>query len=339
MDEFDYGTNRTRTVWVVCPWIRKLAIFDFVYTLASANIDQSVPNLATIYMPIRSWMSSIMGQIEPEHLELFAVEFGKVAEYDFVYCLSSTNINQSAPNLVHMYMTIRSWMNSIMVLIGPELSELSALELENLPYLTLFTLLTSANIDQSVRNLATIYMPIRSWMSAIMEQMNKNIRSYFPLNLEKMLNMTFFTVYHLQILTKQRQTWSKCMWSSNRTRIVRVICPWIRKFAIFDFVYILASTDINQSAPNLVKMYVTIRSWMRLIMDLIGAELSYFPLNLQKLLAESDFVYTIASTNVDQLVPNMVTVYMTMSLIIVKYRTKTNRLLLFFKLFIWSPSV
>ena len=24
----------------------------FVYTLASANIDQSVPNLATIYMPI-----------------------------------------------------------------------------------------------------------------------------------------------------------------------------------------------------------------------------------------------------------------------------------------------
>ena len=31
-------------------------------------------------------------------------------------------------------------MSSIMELIGPELSELSALELENLPYLTLFTL-------------------------------------------------------------------------------------------------------------------------------------------------------------------------------------------------------
>ena len=40
-DEFDYGTNRTRTVWVVCPWIRKFAIFDFVYALASANIDCS----------------------------------------------------------------------------------------------------------------------------------------------------------------------------------------------------------------------------------------------------------------------------------------------------------
>ena len=51
-------------------------------------------------------------------------------------------------------------------------------------------------------------------------------------------------------------------------------------------------------------------------MDLIGPELSeLFPLEFAKN-AESDFVYTIASTNVDQLVPNMVTVYMTMSLII-----------------------
>ena len=66
--------------------------------LASANIDQSVPNMATICMPIRSRMSSIMGQIEPEHRELFALEFGKIAEYDSVYSLSSTNIDQSAPN-------------------------------------------------------------------------------------------------------------------------------------------------------------------------------------------------------------------------------------------------
>ena len=53
-------------------------------------------------------MSSIMGKIEPEHPELFALEFGKIAESDFVYTLASTNIDQSAPNLVKMYMTIRS---------------------------------------------------------------------------------------------------------------------------------------------------------------------------------------------------------------------------------------
>ena len=91
-------------------------------------------------MPIRSWMSLILGQIEPEHPELFALEFGKIDESDFVYTLAFTNINQSAPNLVKMYMTIRSQMSLIMDLIGPKLSELSALEFENLRYLTLFTL-------------------------------------------------------------------------------------------------------------------------------------------------------------------------------------------------------
>ena len=85
-------------------------------------------------------MSSNMGLIESEHPELFGLEFGKNAEYDFVYILASTNIDQSTPNLDKMYVTIRSRMSSIMDLIGPELFELSAVEFENLPYLTLFTL-------------------------------------------------------------------------------------------------------------------------------------------------------------------------------------------------------
>ena len=45
-------------------------------------------------MPIKSRMSLIMGQIEPEHPELFALEFGKIAESDFVYTIASTNSNQ-----------------------------------------------------------------------------------------------------------------------------------------------------------------------------------------------------------------------------------------------------
>ena len=57
-----------------------LPYLNFVYSLASANIDQSVPNLATIYIIIKSQMSSIMGQIESEHPGLFALEFGKIAE-------------------------------------------------------------------------------------------------------------------------------------------------------------------------------------------------------------------------------------------------------------------
>ena len=53
-------------------------------------------------------MSSIMGQIKPEHPELFALEFGEIVESGFVYTLASTNINQSALNMVKMYVTIRS---------------------------------------------------------------------------------------------------------------------------------------------------------------------------------------------------------------------------------------
>ena len=66
-------------------------------------------------------MSSIMGQFESEHPELFALEFRKIAESDFVYTLASTNIDHTAPNLVKMYLTVRSRMSSIMDLIGPEL--------------------------------------------------------------------------------------------------------------------------------------------------------------------------------------------------------------------------
>ena len=85
-------------------------------------------------------MSSIMVLIGPEHSELFALKLGKIAELDFVYPLASTNINQSVTNLVRMNTTIRSQMYSIMDVIRPELTKLSAFELENLPYLTLLAL-------------------------------------------------------------------------------------------------------------------------------------------------------------------------------------------------------
>ena len=64
-------------------------------------------------MPIRSQMNSIMGQIEPEHPELFALEFAKNAESDFVYTLVFTNVDQLVPNMVTIYMTISSWMSLI----------------------------------------------------------------------------------------------------------------------------------------------------------------------------------------------------------------------------------
>ena len=68
-------------------------------------------------------MSLNMGQMELENLELFALEFGKIAESDFVTTLPSTNINQSAPNLVKVFVIIRSGISFIMDLIESELSQ------------------------------------------------------------------------------------------------------------------------------------------------------------------------------------------------------------------------
>ena len=107
-------------------------------------------------MPIRSQMRSIMEQIEPERPELFVLEFRKMAESDFVYTLASTNINQSAPNLVRMYVTIRSRMRLIMDLLVPELSELFSVEFAKIAESDFVYTIASANVDQLVPNMVTI---------------------------------------------------------------------------------------------------------------------------------------------------------------------------------------
>ena len=79
-----------------------------------------------------------MGQIGPEQLELFALELGKIAAFVFVYFLASTNINQSTPNLVTMYMSIKSQMSLIIGQVISDQSVLSALEIEKLNFNSLF---------------------------------------------------------------------------------------------------------------------------------------------------------------------------------------------------------
>ena len=186
-------------------------------------------------------------------------------------------------------------MSSIMELIGPELSKLSALEFEHLPYLTLFTL-ASANIDQSVPNLATIYMPIRSRMTSITGQIESEHSELLPLiiksqmssimdligpelfelsalELENLPYLTLFTLQHLQILTNQYQTWPQLITGKIELEHQELFALEFGKIAENDFVYTLSSTNIDQSALNVVKMYVIIRSRLCPIMDLIGPEL------------------------------------------------------------------
>ena len=95
-------------VRVICLLLKKEMLYLTLFTqsLSSANIDQSAPNLVKIFMSNRIWMNLIMGPIGPEQLQLFALELGKIATFHFVYSLAFTNINQSAPNLVTMNMSI-----------------------------------------------------------------------------------------------------------------------------------------------------------------------------------------------------------------------------------------
>ena len=94
-------------VRVICALLKKNVIFDFVYTKSIICKYRPVSTkLGQNIFVQQNLINSIMGPIGPEQLELFALELGKIAALDFVYSLASTNINQSAPNLVTMNMSI-----------------------------------------------------------------------------------------------------------------------------------------------------------------------------------------------------------------------------------------
>ena len=72
-------------------------------------------------------MSSTKDLIGPELLFVLALE---KLPYSTVYNPASANIDQSVPDFVIIYMTIRSQISLIMGIIGPEHSKLYAFELE-----------------------------------------------------------------------------------------------------------------------------------------------------------------------------------------------------------------
>ena len=138
LKEFNYECYQDRIVRVICPLFKRTVTFNFVYILSSAYIHQPAPNLGKIFMSNRIWLSSIMGPFGPNQLELFGLELWKIAAFEFVYSLTSTSINQSAPNLVTMNMNIRSWMGLIMGQVIPDQLVFSVLEIEKLNFSSLF---------------------------------------------------------------------------------------------------------------------------------------------------------------------------------------------------------
>ena len=72
-------------------------------------------------------MNLIMGLTRLERLDLFALELEKLLHLT-LFTLASTLINQWAPNLVKLYMTIKSHLSLIMAVIGLECLQLFPLE-------------------------------------------------------------------------------------------------------------------------------------------------------------------------------------------------------------------
>ena len=177
-------------------------MFDNVYTLASANIDQSVPNLATIYIPIKSRMSSIMGQIESEHTSYLPLNLEKLLNL-FVYILATANVDQLLSSTKHglnvcdckilkefNYYSDRDRMVRV---ICPLLKK------KKKCYIWLFTQsLSSANIDQSAPNLVQICPTEFEWIWSWV-WLDRTNWSYLLLNWEKLLHSTLYTLKHLQI--------------------------------------------------------------------------------------------------------------------------------------------
>ena len=94
-----------------------------------------------MYVTIESRMSWIMDLIGSELCELFALELAKIAESDsFFFTLASTSVDQLATNIVTIYMTMRSWMSSIMGQIDGNIWSYLTLNKETMFNLTLFTL-------------------------------------------------------------------------------------------------------------------------------------------------------------------------------------------------------
>ena len=102
----------------------------------------------------------------------------------------------------------------------------------------------------------------------------------FFLLYKKVLTQVSMVSFFAHLSTEHRVL-SELLWSLTVRRCPSV-CPLrtsVRQMSVCPpsvhsfLVNSLASTNSNQSAPNLVKVYLTIRSWMSMIMEMDGLEL------------------------------------------------------------------
>ena len=150
-----------------------------------------------------------------------------------------------------MYMTIWSWMSLIMEVIIPELSELSAFELENLTYLTLFTLSHLQILTNQYQTWPQYITHTRCRMSLIMGQIESEHQKLFARIYQHFLLFPWcFLPYHRKIATFEPLL-SYCLqmlWTWNRVKFCCLVNGYIT-IAIYIHV-LLTAFHVGSSVPT-----------------------------------------------------------------------------------------
>ena len=154
---------------VIYPWFNIDVVFVFVYSLVSTNISPfpDSPWFLSVY-----WKSRLKTQSEKEKLlvtsnfSFYHSVFYRFRElsaifikFEFVVCklfVVRQRVNQLAPDLVKMCMTVRFQMNSIICLFGSDQSELSSLEIEKHAIFDFIYTLAPTIMNHSEPNLVSV---------------------------------------------------------------------------------------------------------------------------------------------------------------------------------------
>ena len=148
-----------------------------------------------------------------------------------------------------------------------------------------------------------MYVTIRSQMSSIMDLIGAELFELFALEFAKIAESDCLhsSIYKCRPMSTKHghniydnEILDEFSYESDLTVTSGIIFPWIRKNCLIwlCLTFTLASTNNNQSVPNLVIMYGTVRSWKGLIMNVIWTELSELSAHyLKKLLHLTFFTF------------------------------------------------
>ena len=129
----------------------------------------------------------------------------KFAIFYLVHTLASTYGHHSRPNLVNVFMAIKSRMSLIMVRIRPGCLELSALEFEKIAIFYLVYTLVFTDGYQSRPKLVKMFIAVRSRKSLNVVRIGPMFLELSSLEFEKIKKLIVYRLYFWRILLRLQE--------------------------------------------------------------------------------------------------------------------------------------